>query len=59
MHEGHHGILDGVDHEHTHDHEHAHDHEHHSAKNTNNSVQIIAGVIVVALIAVFIVWKFF
>lgn len=61
MHEGHHGILDSVeqDHDHAHDHNHPHEHGQPEAKKGNNSVQIIAGVIVAALIVIFIVWKFF
>ena len=62
MHEGGHGILDGLkkkhhshDLEHNHDHDHNHDHEHGSSLTT----KISAGIITAAIIAAFVLWKWF
>jgi len=54
MHEGGHGILDGVKKKH-HDHDHDHDHDHVSSATTKVSAAIITAAIIVA----FILWKWF
>ena len=54
MHEGGHGILDRVKKKH-HDHDHDHDHNHVSSFIT----KVSAGIITVAIIVAFILWKWF
>ncbi|MCH8293403.1 hypothetical protein IH992_20160 [Candidatus Poribacteria bacterium] len=51
MHEGGHGILDGVKKEHSH---HHHDHKH----KPDVKAKLIAGSVAGALIVAFVVWKF-
>lgn len=67
MHEGGHGILDGVKKEkHSHDHHHHqhghdHDHHHHDHDHTHGSdikAKLIAGGVAAVFIVAFIVWKF-
>ena len=56
MHEGGHGILDGVKKKHhDHDHNHDHDRDHVSSFTT----KISAGIITAAIIVAFILWKWF
>ncbi|MEE2619899.1 MAG: hypothetical protein VX677_14900 [Candidatus Poribacteria bacterium] len=56
MHEGGHGILDGVKKKHhDHDHNHDHDRDHVSSFTTKISASIITAAIIVA----FILWKWF
>jgi ABC-type Zn2+ transport system substrate-binding protein/surface adhesin len=72
MHEGHHGILDGVKkgdkeahgHSHPHDHDHAHDHDHpHSHDERSHSgqsadwIKYVAAGVVVLLFALFFFLK--
>ena len=72
MHEGDHDILGGGhesqgDHDHSHnheddhDHKHDHDHEHKEEtkgkKKSDKMVKVIAGLVSVALIAAFVLWK--
>ena len=66
MHEGGHGILDEIkkkhhshdhDHEHNHDHDHNHDQEHEHGSSLTTKVS--AGIITAAIIAAFVLWKWF
>jgi len=52
MHEGGHGILDGVKKKH-HDHDHDHDHV------LSFTTKVSAGIITAAIIVAFILWKWF
>jgi len=65
MHEGHHGILDGINEEHEHkhnyDHKHGHDHNHdhlneHSKKTPSNTLNLWKTVGVIALSVVLILF---
>ncbi len=65
MHEGGHGILDGVKKkkEHSHDHSHSHSHDHHQDGHNHKhkpdvKAKLIAGSVAGALIIAFVVWKF-
>ena len=75
MHEGDHGIIDDTqkefeskfghsDHKHDHSHDHEHEHKHHHA-STNTGIgkdliiKVIAGIIIAALVVIFIKYKFF
>ena len=64
MHEGGHGILDGVkkkhhDHDHNHDHDHDHNHDHDRDHVSSFTTKISAGIITAAIIVAFILWKWF
>ena len=56
MHEGGHGILDGVKKKH---HDHDHDHKHGHSYGPSLTTRVSAGVITAAIIVAFILWKLF
>ena len=64
MHEGGHGILDGLKkkgkhshHHHEHSHDHHHDHDHTHDHQTNLLTKLIAGLITVGAVVAFILWR--
>ena len=60
MHEGGHGILDGVKKKkHSHDrHQDGHSHDHDRKHKPDVKAKLVAGSIAVTLIVAFVVWKF-